>query len=65
MFIEHPVTELKTKLNIFVLFDNLVLKLPVTSHLIIAGDVDGFIGRCSKHTRFPYCGQLLGTHQAE
>lgn len=58
-------TELETNyMNIFVPLDNL-LKLPLTSHLIIAGDVDGLIGRCSKHTCFPNCGQLLGTHQAE
>lgn len=59
-------TKLETNyMNIFVLVENLVLKSPLTSHLIIAGDVDGLIGRRSKHTCFPYPGQLLGTHQAE
>lgn len=37
----------------------------VTSDLIITGDVDGLIGRGSKHIGFANGGQLLGAHQAE
>lgn len=41
------------------------LTVAVTSDLIIVGDVDGLVGRHSKHKCFPYPGEFLGTHQAE
>lgn len=37
----------------------------MTSDLVVVGDVDGLVGRHSKHKCFPYPGEFLGTHQAE
>lgn len=38
---------------------------PLTSHLVIAGDVDHLVGRGSEHAGLPDGGELLRAHQAE